>query len=169
MGTNSFDTLLTPIPTGPVFPSTKKTKVKKGAALVATQSDLIYAFKSGRCNEFWAYYPFEGSKLKTSMQGKNIRKLDANYDNPSTTVIASSQSINAPLISYTLKEKGSINLGLYSLTGQLLNSLIRKELPSGNYSISLNDFVKNGEKIKGVYFIKGNIGSQNISQKIIRW
>jgi len=173
LGTNSFDTLLTPIPAGPIYPGARKTKVKKGAALAATQLDLlssglIYAFKSGKCNEFWAYYPFERSKLKTVVQDKNVRNLNADNDNLYTNVITSNQSINTPLISYTLKEKSSINLGLYSLTGQLLNSLVHKELPPGNYSISLSDFTKHGEKIRGVYFIKGTIGSKNISQKIVR-
>lgn len=173
LGTNSFDTLLTPIPAGPICPGARKTKVKKGAALAATQLDLlssglIYAFKSGKCNEFWAYYPFERSKLKTVVQDKNVRNLNADNDNLYTNVITSNQSINTPLISYTIKEKGSINLGLYSLTGQLLYSLVRKDLPPGNYSISLSDFAKHGEKIRGVYFIKGTIGSKNISQKIIR-
>jgi hypothetical protein len=173
LGTNSFDTLLTPIPAGPIYPGARKTKVKKGAALAATQLDLlssglIYAFKSGKCNEFWAYYPFERSKLKTVVQDKNVRNLNADNDNLYTNVITSNQSINTPLISYTIKEKGSINLGLYSLTGQLLYSLVRKDLPPGNYSISLSDFAKHGEKIRGVYFIKGTIGSKNISQKIVR-
>ncbi len=165
IGTNSFDTLLTPIPTGPIYPGARKTKVKKGAALAATQSDLIYAFKSGKCNEFWAYYPFEGS-IKTVSQDINAHKVNAN-DKLYTNILTSNQSMSTPLISYTLKEKGSINLELYSLVGQLVNSIVRKDLSPGNYSISLSDFAKNGEKIRGVYFIKGNIGSEKIYRKII--
>lgn len=167
IGNNSFDSL-TPIPLGLDLRSGKlRTKVKKGAAIVATPLDLIYAFKSGGTYEFWAY-AFWGEPHETQLTDDNIKSDNSYSTKRNTQTFSVISSINLSCITYTLKEKNMVQLNLYSLTGQLIKTLCHQEQTPGTYKILWDDIGKNGEIKKGIYFIKGYIGSEKLSQKIIK-
>ena len=170
IGNNSFDSL-TPISLGPDPRSGKlRTKVKKGAAIVATPLDLIYAFKGGGTYEFWAYAywgePHE--TLSTHNNDNNKSDINGSLANRNSQTFSVTSSINSSCITYTIKEKNMVQLNLYSLTGQLIKTLCHQDQTPGTYKILWDDIGKNGEIKKGIYFIKGYIGSEKLSQKIIK-
>jgi hypothetical protein len=168
IGTNSFDSV-TPIPLGPDPRSGRlRTKVKKGAAFVATTNDLIYAFKSGNTNEFWAF-AFWGETPGVDGAKRHQQSVVVGQSSiPINHTIQSTSLDNYLSISYTLKQKNRVELKLYSITGELLETLCNQEQLPGNYQITLDGIGKHKEKLKGIYFIKGRIGSEQIQHKIIR-
>ncbi len=158
IGNNSFDSL-TPIPLG-----YNRKRVKKGSALVATPSDLIYAFKSGNTDEFWAYAFWAENKGVGNEKSSSDNILSAEPCIQSTI----NNTPHPYTISYVLTENSKVELNVYSITGQLVKRLFCKEQPPGKYQIHWEGNNNRGQKLHGIYFIKGRIGSQPITIKVIR-
>lgn len=160
--TGSFDTV-TPIPL-----HTNRKKVKKGAALVASSVELLYAFKSGNISEFWAYaYWGEAGKAQSTNNNDKATLNDADAVEISYT-LQSISATNPFSITYTLKEQTKVELSVYSLTGQLVNTLCQQEQTPGTYNVAWDGVGNDGKKVSGIYFIKGYIGKQQFTKKIIR-
>jgi len=165
VGINSFDTI-SQLPLGPDWRNGRiRTKIKKGAAIVATSNDLVYAIKSGNNNEFWAYAV--GSE-KNNIQP--IINSNPSYNKSSTKEIKYSiqpvTTNNNSVINYTLNKTTYVELKLYSITGDLIKTLCNQEQSAGSYSLEIRN-LKLGIS-EGVYFIKGRIGTDQIQNKIIR-
>ncbi|MCX7785809.1 MAG: hypothetical protein N2201_06265, partial [candidate division WOR-3 bacterium] len=151
IGANSFDSL-TPIPLG-----YNRKKVKKGSALVATPAHLIYAFKSGNTNEFWAYAYWAETKDDVKADKKTYIQTEPSFQ---STVVNSTHSST---IAYVLTEKAEVELNVYSITGQLVKKLYRQEQLPGTYQIHWNGKNSRGQNLRGIYFIKGRIGVHPIT------
>ncbi|MEO0083481.1 MAG: CARDB domain-containing protein [candidate division WOR-3 bacterium] len=159
---STFDSL-TPIPLGP-HPQTgrPKTKVKDGAALVATPSDLVYAFKGGGTYEFWAYSYLGdlGDKCIITSNSDTI----INSENVATENLVFKRNLYC--LNYSLNQTSNVKLELYSITGQYVKTLINQEQLAGRYTLEIPlDRLKISN---GIYFIKGYIGYNKVSHKIVK-
>ncbi|MEO0092407.1 MAG: hypothetical protein ABIK61_06835 [candidate division WOR-3 bacterium] len=159
IGSNSFDSL-TPIPLG-----YNRKKVKKGSALVATPTHLIYAFKSGNTNEFWAYAFWAEDKDVISEKNR-IENIPSTEPCIQNTIIINTSYPHT--ISYVLTEKSKVELNIYSITGQRIRNLCNQIQPPGTYKIYWDGKDARGKNLRGVYFIKGVVGTQAVTIKLIR-
>ncbi len=63
---------------------------------------------------------------------------------------------------------GKATIGIYSLNGMLVNTILDEELQAGEHTIEWNACNSNGQKVsKGAYLLKYNDGKKDIIEKII--
>ncbi len=67
-------------------------------------------------------------------------------------------------INYSLKELTDITIGLYDVTGKLINVLFDDNQTAGNYSLSLSS---KGKLNPGVYFVKMNTGKTQHTERVL--
>ncbi|MBS4015041.1 MAG: hypothetical protein KGZ86_01180 [Candidatus Latescibacteria bacterium] len=160
---NTFDSVSV-IPRGP-----NRKKIKSGAAITAAgPNDPIFVLKGGNTNEFWAY-AFWSPGAKLDRQPNHISdntpqqiQTDEQVLLPNTINISSSNMIIK--ISYNLIQPSHVHLNLYSITGQLIKTFVNCEQTAGSYTIN---WPSRNVTAKGIFFIKGNIGSIPVAKKII--
>ncbi len=158
LNNNSFDSTSS-IPRGP-----RKKKIKTGAAIIAAgENDPLFILKGNNTTEFWAYAHW-ATGTKTEKLKENKIPL---ANNLSALSFINSLNGSDPVIHYSLYENSRVNLKLYTVTGQLLKTLIEQEQQPGSYSLPIktNDLINN--PTAGIYFIKGNLGSLPVTKKII--
>lgn len=157
---NTFDSISS-IPLGP-----RRKKIKTGASIVtAGTDDPLFVLKGGSTTEFWAYAHWS-TKEKHSNQQSNPKKQAS--DEISLPKTITTTSAHSPLtINYTLHQTSYVTLKLYTITGRLIETLVSQEQIPGDYTVNLTNFRKNNKPLKGIYFIKGSIGTSPISKKII--
>jgi hypothetical protein len=163
INTNSFYAL-TAIP--------GKKKIKKGASMVSVPLDLIYSFKSGSTNEFWAY-AFWGdtmSKGNWNLLSNEMRTEQINNQEKKEILYCHTiSSLSTPfVINYALECKSRVKINIYSLEGQLINNLCDEQQCVGNHQIYWNGVNASGQKVRGIYFIRGIVGNKQVFKKIIR-
>jgi len=82
-----------------------------------------------------------------------ITELHQNYPNPFNPTTT---------ITYTMREAGQVNIGLYSIQGQLVQELINDYKLEGQHS-----FMLNGSTLaSGVYILRGRLGAYTQSKTI---
>ncbi|MFW5627772.1 MAG: C10 family peptidase [Candidatus Cloacimonadaceae bacterium] len=88
-----------------------------------------------------------------------ITQLNGNYPNPFNPETN---------ISFTLKEADLVSLDIYNLKGQLVKSLVKGEMPSGEHTIVWNGRDNSDREVaSGVYFLRMNAGKYSSSRKMI--
>ncbi|MDD3535219.1 MAG: carboxypeptidase regulatory-like domain-containing protein [Candidatus Cloacimonetes bacterium] len=98
---------------------------------------------------------------------------------------ANSDALNAPLsttlrgnypnpfnpetiIHYSVKEKSPVNISIYNLKGQLVNTLVNEERIAGKHSVRWNGRDSNGHYVSsGVYLYRMSAGNYTSSKKMI--
>jgi hypothetical protein len=163
---NTFDSISS-IPRG-----SNRKKIKSGAAIVAAgPNDPIFILKGGNTTEFWAYAFWSADKKSESRSDFNSSHLNQqtkiNQDISLSSTITSLSSDIPVKIDYTLIKPSRIILHLYTITGQLIETLINEEQAAGTYTINWSGLKQPSKVQKGIYFIKGNIGSTPVAKKII--
>jgi len=89
----------------------------------------------------------------------SVTMLNNNFPNPFT---------NITTISFSLKEKSNVKLTIYNMKGQLVSTLINKEMtPSANHEIIWN--CKNGNSMlaNGIYFYKLETKDKSFIKRMI--
>lgn len=99
--------------------------------------------------------------------------------------VANSDALNAPLstnlgsnypnpfnpettIRYSVKERSPVNISIYNLKGQLVNTLVNEEKYAGNHSVRWNGTDSSGHYVSsGVYFYKMSAGNYTTFKKMI--
>jgi len=75
---------------------------------------------------------------------------------------------HATTISYTLQQSQSVDISMYSVSGQKVKSLVRSTQPAGEYSITWNLDSESSNTIpEGIYFCHALIDGQGYNAKII--
>lgn len=94
---------------------------------------------------------FESPALVTELRG--------NYPNPFNP---------STLISYTLEVPGHVSLEIYNQKGQLVNTLVNSDLPSGMHQIQWNGRDFGGQPVSsGVYFYRMRSGKYSSTRKMV--
>lgn len=71
-------------------------------------------------------------------------------------------------IKYKLPKDGDTTIRIFNLKGQLIKTLLRKNLTSGQHTIAWNGSNKNGDKCpSGMYFYKIEQNNNSLTQKIV--
>lgn len=150
-----------------VIPKGKSNKkIKSGAAITAAGSnDPIFVLKGGNTNELWAYAFWSGKDKIYNNKIIEVPQITTKEEiNTFCYKINYCHDQNSLLkIEYKLRERSVVLLKLYNLTGQEIYKVIDKIQLAGNYS----EEHKLEKLRKGIYFIKGKIGSIPISEKIV--
>jgi hypothetical protein len=77
--------------------------------------------------------------------------------------------MNSLEISFAVKKKGKVKVGIYDITGKLVKNLIDKECEPSSYSVSWNGKNAKGEELPaGVYICKLESGDAKAATKIIK-
>jgi hypothetical protein len=77
--------------------------------------------------------------------------------------------MNSLEISFTVKKKGKVKVGIYDITGKLVKNLIDKECEASTYSVSWDGKNTNGEKLPaGAYICNLESGDTKAATKIIK-
>ena len=84
----------------------------------------------------------------------NTTKLEQNYPNPFNP---------STMINFSLEIRNDVNLSIYNQSGQLVNTLINKEMGSGSHSVN---YEANGLSA-GIYYYTLTTGDDTISKKMI--
>ena len=83
------------------------------------------------------------------------KNLNPGELNPFKLSVTPNPFSNSVTISYTLPEDGTIDLIIYNLNGQVVNSLISTAKQKGDYQLSWDGTSGNGENISnGIYLCK---------------
>ncbi len=140
-----------PIPLSP-----RNKKVKRGAALVATDS-LLFAFKGGSTQEFWAYGPGAETLVVTTgdkgtmAEGGKKRIVLGVWLTPNPTYAK-------VRIRYGVPTEGKIELAVYNILGERKRTLVNGVRPIGEYSLNWDGKDDNGKKLSaGIYIITLNL------------
>lgn len=71
-------------------------------------------------------------------------------------------------IAYSVPESGLTSVKIYNLKGQMVNTLVNKEMESGNHSIAWNGLDHSGKAVSsGIYFLKVENNGKAIRRKIL--
>ncbi|WP_271783400.1 T9SS type A sorting domain-containing protein [Aquimarina algiphila] len=85
-------------------------------------------------------------------------------ENSTTLTITPNPSLdNKLIIAYSLEAKSQISINMYSLTGKLIEPLINTKVLNGNGEFEW----RSTKNLKGVYLLKGYIGNQPFSKKVL--
>ncbi len=85
-----------------------------------------------------------------------IRAIFPNPFNPSTT------------ISYQLLSPEKVNISIYNIRGQVIQSMNRTHNAAGIYSVVFNGNDSSGNAVSsGIYYVVMNTGKRNFTQKIV--
>ncbi|NVN95699.1 MAG: DUF2271 domain-containing protein [Bacteroidetes bacterium] len=88
----------------------------------------------------------------------------AENQNQSTFTVTPNPVTSQSSINYSLKELTDVTIGLYDVTGKLINVLFDDNQTAGNYSLSL----ASEEKLKpGTYFVKMNTGKTQHTERVL--
>jgi len=88
-----------------------------------------------------------------------VTELKGNYPNPFNP---------CTLISYSLEIPGHVSLEIYNQKGQLVNTLVNTELPSGNHQTQWNGCDSSGQPVSsGVYFYRMRSGKYSSTRKMV--
>ncbi len=152
-----------PMPVGPK-------KVKGGGALcVASSAHSLFALRGNNTLELWQYGPVAFDFLPltsfhgpTEVQEQSASGISQFALNIAPNLFTSSLS---PSISYSLPRAGSITLGLYDVTGRLVNILASGYRPAGVSSLGLGV----STLPRGVYVLRLHSDSQGmtLSRKLV--
>ena len=152
-----------PMPVGPK-------KVKGGGALcVASSAHSLFALRGNNTLELWQYGPVAFDFLPltsfhgpTEVQEQSASGISQFALNIAPNLFTSSLS---PSISYSLPRAGSITLGLYDVTGRLVNILASGYRPAGVSSLGLGV----SSLPRGVYVLRLHSDSQGmtLSRKLV--
>ncbi|MFZ4415020.1 MAG: DUF2271 domain-containing protein, partial [Bacteroidales bacterium] len=88
----------------------------------------------------------------------------AENKNQSTFTVSPNPITSQSSINYSLKELSDVTIGLYDVTGKLINVLFDDNQTAGNYSLSL--FSK-GKLKPGTYFVKMNTGKTQHTERVL--
>jgi len=89
----------------------------------------------------------------------SVTMLNNNFPNPFT---------NSTTISFSLKEKSNVKLTVYNMKGQLVSTLINKEMnPSANHEIIWNGKNGNSMLANGIYFYKLETKDKSFVKRMI--
>jgi PKD repeat protein len=93
-------------------------------------------------------------------------ELIGNYPNPFTPKSGRNSSVN---ISFSLKKADFVNIKIYNIKGQLVNSICDDKFSAGNHNIQWNGRTNNGSNASaGVYFYKMETSNyKNIKRMLI--
>ena len=123
-------------------------------------------YSSGNSAECITPTPFEilpSSSIFFTHYGKNNNEQKTRLT--LTPSVVSNKTIN---ISYTVKEPCNVRLTIYDITGKIVKNLTNRFYKCGTYTIK---WYKKDNGIKtvpqGIYFLRGNIGTLSVTQKII--
>ncbi len=71
-------------------------------------------------------------------------------------------------INFHLENASKINISIYNLQGELINTLINEKKTKGEYKIIWNGKDKNGKEVNsGLYFVRLNSGRNIYTQKVV--
>ena len=86
-------------------------------------------------------------------------ELKGSYPNPFTDLTN---------ISYNLKTPGYTSIDIYNIRGQLVKSLVKEALKTGNYTINWNGTDNDNKHVSdGMYFLRMTAGNYTASQNLI--
>ena len=88
----------------------------------------------------------------------------AENQNQSAFTVSPNPVTSQSSINYSLKELSDVTIGLYDVTGKLINVLFDDNQTAGNYSLSL---ASKGKLKPGTYFVKMNTGKTQHTERIL--
>lgn len=75
---------------------------------------------------------------------------------------------NSTSIVFSIKRGTNVNVSVYNLKGQLINTLMNQDLSAGNHVVEWNGRDRNGSKCaSGVYFYRISSPSKTVSRKVV--
>lgn len=104
-------------------------------------------------------YEFTYSGTGTESFVATTTKLNNNYPNPFNPTT---------MISFFTKEAGNVLINIYNMRGQLVKTLVNRELEIGFHEVLWNGRDSGGNKASsGIYFYKMNVGRYTHTKKMI--
>lgn len=125
----------------------KKSTIHRGKGNVGTSYADYYYLEA--IIRYMEQVQFDLPDIET----ENYLYLDQNYPNPFN---------NTTLIYYSTEEEGRVELAIYDYTGRLVQTLVDRSLPSGNYNIVFNS----SGLPSGIYFYVLRSNRQTLSKKM---
>jgi hypothetical protein len=144
-------------------------KVKRGGAFVATDS-LLYAFKGGGTQEFWAYGPEVETVFSAKAQYFNNGTMEQDVEKKITfgVWLKPNPASNRLQIRYGVTGRTKVQLEIYNILGERTKTLLNEVKPIGEYVISWDRTADNGKRLSaGVYLIKITQETKTKTTKLI--
>lgn len=157
----------------PVALTGKRTKVKRGAALAATEN-AIFCLKGSYVYEFWEYRPstdslgnppfFSSAPERQGIMAENTRLPSA----PELVVYPNPVGKKHLTMLCHLPVSQPVRLSIYDATGALIQTVLNSKLPAGQHRLGWNLMTNKGALTPpGVYFLKLEAGNVVYSRKLI--
>ena len=103
--------------------------------------------------------PVENEKNETGLSENYETRLNEAFPNPANP---------ATTISFSIEEQENVSLKIYGVNGQLVRTLVDKEMDQGKYSIDWNGKDDGGSIVaSGIYFYKFIAGDYSSTKKIV--
>ncbi len=115
-----------------------------------TKGNYVYRLKQIDFNGTYRY----SKEVEMSVKTPITFNLNQNYPNPFNP---------ATMISYSIPEKGIVNLSIYNSLGQKVMTLVNGNVDAGNYNVQLNA----SRLVSGVYFYRLSAGNHVSVKKMM--
>jgi hypothetical protein len=157
----------------PIALTGKRTKVKRGAALAATNS-AIFCLKGSYVYEFWEYRPETDSLGNLPLFFTTPERQGVMAENaplpaaPELALFPNPIGKNSLTILCNLPTSQHIRLTIYDATGAQTKNILNSTLPAGRHKFTWNLITDKGTYAPpGVYFLKLETGNKVYSRKLI--
>uniref|UniRef100_A0A7C6A9Y8 T9SS type A sorting domain-containing protein n=1 Tax=candidate division WOR-3 bacterium TaxID=2052148 RepID=A0A7C6A9Y8_UNCW3 len=154
------------IQASPIPLSPRNKKVKRGGALIATDS-LLFAFKGGSTQEFWAYGPGAETLVVSPSAGGTMAEASQKkitfgvwlFPNPGAGHLQ---------IRYGVTRETKIRLEIYNILGERKRRLVDEVKPIGEYIVNWDGKADDGKELSaGVYIVRVKQDKETKTTKMI--
>ena len=136
----------------------------KGGGALAAASDRLFALKGNNTLQFWQYVPTAyGSQFTANSAEQNTMSGSSLRSSQFALRIAPNPFAGVATISYSLPEPAACRLGLYDVTGKLVQTLVSGYAKAGVSSLRLQA----SSLPKGIYLLRLNADGHSTTRKMI--
>ena len=147
----------------------RRTKVKRGSALVAAESTL-YCLKGSYGWEFWEYKPTGDTIESAPLLGRDgVMALSLNAGTGRYWLAVAPNPTRVGLtLSYNLPGAGDTRVRIYDASGKLVRNLLDAAMLGGRHELRWDGTDAQGRRVpSGVYFAALENGGARLAQKVI--